>query len=205
MLGLQPYSNKTFGKGVERSYKEKGLYKISKVTNYFNVKQEIGAFYFNLKAPVETISNEFIQIEKPASNLASRFVAVPGKLTRQEYEHTLLEEGAYRVIITPSNVKFTNDASFITRMNDTTRGNWRVVFPWNGSKDKIGQVIVAEPEDILSHNVGCVLVDSQEQAFALATYLQTEEVNNILRSIKTTCTNAKKYFEYIPLPSFLCQ
>jgi len=200
---LQPYSNKVYSKRVQAFYKSKGLHTITKASQHFNVDVEIGAYYFNRNQIVDTVQDEFVTLEKPADNLGRLFVTAPGALYRNQYEHELLEEGTIKVVVTPNNIKYTNDLSFNDRMQDRTINQWRVAIPQNGSKTGVSSVAVAAPGDILSYSVNCLVVNTEEQATALAAYLTQPEVRNILSQVKTSYTNAKKYFEYIPTPAFL--
>jgi len=202
-LVIQPYSNKVYSKKVQRLWKQAGLYSIRKASNWFNVGVEVGVYYFNKASRVEEVEDSFITETKPANNLGRFFVTAPGKLFRNQYESELLEEGATKVIVVPNTIKYTNDPTFNTRMQDRTVHQWRVAMPQNGSKQGMSSLVVAAPGDILSYSVNCFVVESEEQANQLVSYLSKPEVGSILARVKTSYTNAKKYFEYIETPSFL--
>jgi hypothetical protein len=203
VLALQPYSSKTYGTGTQREFASNGLYKIDKVTSHFNINQEVGAFYFKKSEAGGSIQDAFITRTKPTNNLAKYFIRTAGRLPRHEYESTLVEAGAVKVIITPHTIKYSTNPEFADQMQDGTVGTWRVVMALNASRVGIGKTVIARPEDVLSNSVVCMVVKSEEEAVQLKEYIDQPEISAMLAEVKTTNTNTAKYFEYISTPDFL--
>lgn len=199
---VQPYTHRTYSTKVQRDYKDKGLYLVTECNHFPQVTQEIGVFYFNVNSKVEEVNDEFLKVPKALNPLSVDYTTVPGPL-RSNVEHLLSNTGKYRFIITPANIKYTDDESFIGPSNDKSYGNWRVVLPWVATKTGIGRIYLAEPSDTLSHSTGCFIVKDKNTGEKLIEYLKSDEFIEIIKQVKTTVTNAKKWFEFVEKPDFL--
>lgn len=87
-----------------------------------------------------------------------------------------------------------------TQQTDATRGNIRVAFNHNGTHNHISAIVV-DRSAMLSYSVDCLIVEDENQAREWVDYLHSERIQKLLPIIKTSNTNAKKYFALMPLPS----
>jgi hypothetical protein len=112
-----------------------------------------------------------------------------------------LDSGKYKVIVTTSKIKYTNDSDLIARINDDTSEFWRVVFNSTESTGKLGKLIIAEPGTHLSGSVNCLKLDSEKNALVMKNHLESDEIINLVANVKTVnASNSKKYLHYIPMP-----
>ena len=199
ILFIQPYGHRTLSSRLQRDYIDNGLRRVINCSDYFpTISQTVVYFLFNKKSN-EQFKDEVAKVcELPNKSITYRFVNQPGKLSRNEYEHNLKDEGKVRVVVTTSVIKYTDDSSFWRKMVDKSYGSWRVVFNCTTSKNSIGKVVIAGPEDVLSKSVHCLKVESKEQALEYQKYLKLDSTEKLLASVKTGMCNSKKFLQYIP-------
>ncbi len=199
LLFVQPYGHRTFSSGVKRQYIAAGLYKVCDCSKDFpDVQQTLAYFVFDKKSTEEYSNDLETTLPKPDASIAEYFVNQPGKLSRCDYEDSLLDEGDVNVIVTTGVVKYTNDPDFLNKMRDKSYGSWRVVFNCTTSKTSIGKVLVASPTDILSKSVHCLKVNSKETAERYQEYLTLDSTEKLLSKVKVGMCNSRKFLEYIP-------
>tara|TARA_B100001964_G_C14248170_1_gene608529 strand:- start:190 stop:3819 length:3630 start_codon:yes stop_codon:yes gene_type:complete len=202
MVSIMPYGHRTYSDSVAEHYKKNGLCKIDNVSEYFpSVRTSPCAFYFDKQKNTDDIEDNFKShnFTVPVNNIGKIFKNQPGYLNRQEYESKLQDSGKFRIVITTSIQKYTDDESIIHRMKDNTRGYWRVIFNCTTSVGKWGKIIVEGPQSTLSKSVHCLVCNSEEQAKNLKEYLESEKVKNILSIVKLNSCNSKKFLKYIPM------
>jgi len=202
---VTPYSDRTFNEKTRESYVSKGLYKVNKSNHFPNVSQNIGVFFFDKETTSELIDEWTTAYTSVSRPLADIYHTVPGR-TKQEVEHALKasgEQGAHRFVLTTSDIRYTDDESIIGKESDRTFGTWRVAVPWVYDKRKIGKPIVVLPTDTVSHNVGCFVVGSEEEADKLVEHMLTEEFTQKMDEVKFGATNSKKFFKVVETPEFI--
>jgi methylase of polypeptide subunit release factors len=195
---LQPYNNKIYSDSLAMSYKAHGLYKIQDASNWFSVKQVIGAFYFNKQILVPEVSDEFQITPVLKDSLTQNLIIQAGKLYRKDYEHLLKSSGKYRVIVTTDIILYTDDINLIKRMEDRSFGKWRVVMGQNGSKTSLGKLILAEPADTLSYSVSCLAFNTEEEAKKCLAYLELESTKKLIATVKKGVGNNRRLFRFLP-------
>ena len=202
---IMPYGHRTYSSHLAERYKSNGLYRIDSCEEYFkDVATNPCVFYFDKTKEVSEVEDNYYthDIEVPSENIGCIFRNQPGTLNRIDYEHTLSDEGKYKVVVTTGVVKYTDDENLVRRMKDNTRGKWRVVFNCTTSVGHFGKIIIAEPEAVLSKSVHCLLLNSEEEALEMKKYLESEKATNILKKVKTVnACNSKKFLQYIPMPT----
>ena len=205
VAAITPYSNRTFNKKTRESYVSEGLYKVNKSNHFPNISQNIGVFFFDKETTAELYDEWTEAYTTVERSLGDIYHTVPGR-TRQEVEYALKgsdEQGAHRFILTTSDIRYTDDESIIGKESDRTFGNWRVAVPWIAAKRKIGKPIVVLPTDTVSHNVGCFVVGSEEEAVKLVEHMLTEEFTQKMDEVKFGATNSKKFFNVVERPNFI--
>jgi hypothetical protein len=199
-----PYGGKTYSNKSKKEYMEKGLYEIDSCKEYFtNISSNPCAFYFDRSTTVSDVNDKFYNhsFEVPDNNIGSIMRVQPGALDRNQFESELLDSGKYKVIVTTSKIKYTNDSDLIARINDDTSEFWRVVFNSTESTGKLGKLIIAEPGTHLSGSVNCLKLDSEKNALVMKNHLESDEIINLVANVKTVnASNSKKYLHYIPMP-----
>lgn len=203
MAFIMPYGQRTYSTSDEKHFRENGLYLIDTTGDHFkHVSTEPCVFYFNRTSSQNTLIDNYKSHNRsiPKNNIGNIFKNQPGKLNRIDYEHTLLDSGKYRVVVTTSKIRYTNDSELIAKMNDTTVGRWRVVFNCTTSKGKFGKILIEDPSSILSKSVHCLVCQSKEEAIKLKSHLETPKIQNILMEVKLNACNSKKFLQYIPMP-----
>jgi hypothetical protein len=202
MVIVMPYGHRTYSPRLAETYRKNGLYKIDDVRHEFKqVATNPCAFYFDKSKVVDVVEDNYKQHTRqiPERNIGQIFRNQPGRLNREDYEAELTEEGKYRIVVTTGIQKYTNDKTIVDRMNDKTRGSWRVVMNCTTQKGKWGKMLVEGPDSVLSKSVHCLVCQSEEEANKLKAHLETDEVLSILEEVKLNSCNSKKYLEYIPL------
>ena len=201
-VAIFPYGSKNYSAAAAKKYAREGLNRIENVSEFFvGVKQIIGAFYFNRAQSVkmENIVDEFLAYPIPTPNLTEVYVSMPGSLYRKDFEHLLKETGAQRVIVTTNIVRYTDDPTFPQYLIDRTRGKWRVVMNVNGNPGTLGKLLVAEPTDILSSNVNCLVFDTQAEAEKCLLYLELDSTREFIAQAKLGSGNNKRILQFLPL------
>ena len=209
VIMIAPYQHKTYSPGVAETWRKQGLYKITQAKEHFpQVKINPAVFWFKKGSMVKNVEDELKpDLKIPEDNLVTAydFYAQPGKgMRRNEFEHLLKDSGNYKVIVTTSVVKYTNSKSLVDRLKDISYGNWRVVFNANAAPNSTGRISVAAPDEYLSGSVNCFVTNTKKEAVALQKYLQSEEVQEILNSVRISAGNSKKYFQYVPKRKNVC-
>jgi methylase of polypeptide subunit release factors len=202
MVSIMPYGNRTYSDSMAEHYKKNGLYKIDNVSDYFpNVKTSPCAFYFDKEKYIDEIEDNFKihNLTVPLNNIGKIFKNQPGHLNRQQYENELKDSGKFKIVVTTSIQKYTDDETIVYKMKDQTRGNWRVVFNCTTSIGKWGKIIVEGPQSILSKSVHCLICNSEKQANDLKEYLESTKVKDLLSIVKLNSCNSKKFLKYIPM------
>lgn len=110
---------------------------------------------------------------------------------------TPTNDHVYKCYETINVLKYTNLA---TQQTDHTVGTWRTAFNHNGSPNQI-KTIVVDPKAMLSYSVDCLVASNEKQARQWEEYLHSKRIWLLLSMIKTSATNAKKYFDLIPVPT----
>lgn len=205
ILFIMPYGHRTYSTRLAKQYKSNGLYRIDSHKEHFkDVSTNPCIFYFDKTKVVFDVEDNYYthDIEIPRENISCLFRNQPGTLNRIDYEHTLTDKGKYKVVVTTSVVRYTDDEDLVRRMKDKTRGNWRVVFNCTTSVGQFGKIIIAEPETVLSKSVHCLLLSTKEEAIEMKKYLESDKATNILKEVKTiNACNSKKFLQYIPMPT----
>jgi hypothetical protein len=186
-----------------KKYKDKGLYLIEdKGTPFENaVTGEIGVFYFGSKK--EFIRDEFEQEDPLKDSIVNQYKMhtmvgkkTPGTLLE---EKKLLDSGTYKVILTSTKIKYTDNDSLF---EDPSRGKWRVAFNHNGNKEGKsiygGKMQVAAPGDYLSMSMSCFVVSNEEEAEAVCKYMMSDQITDLMREVKVSNTNTKYHMSFVP-------
>lgn len=205
MAIAMPYGHRTYSVNLAKKYQSLGLYRIDDVSDKFAsywLNTSSCVFYFNRNNVVDKVEDNFKNhnLQVPTQNIGQLFKNQPGVLNRADYEHTLSDKGKHRIVVTTAIQKYTNNKTLVKDMKDPTVGNWRVVFNCTTSVGKFGRIIVEGPDSILSKSVHCLICDSEPQANALKSYLETQEVGDILQTVKLSACNSRKFLQYIPMP-----
>lgn len=199
ILFVQPYGHRTLSSKVERDYISEGLKRVVDCTEHFpQIAQTLVYFIFDNKSNAEYVNELRPTLSIPESNIAEYFINQPGKLSRFEYEDSLLDKGDVKVFVTTGKQLFTDDKNFHLKMQDKSYGKWRTVFNCTTTQNSIGKVLVATPVDVLSKSVHCLAFDTQEEAVQYKEYLEKKETNELLAKVKRGMCNSKKYLQYIP-------
>lgn len=201
MVVVMPYGHRTYSPALAETYRKNGLYKIDDASQEFKqVATNPCVFYFDKTQIVDVVEDNYKQHTRqiPERNIGQIFKNQPGRLNREDYEAELIEEGKYRIVVTTGIQKYTDDKTIVDRMNDKTRGLWRVVMNCTTQRGKWGKLLVEGPNSILSKSVHCLICQSEEEANELKAYLETDEVISILEDVKLNSCNSKKYLEFIP-------
>lgn len=183
-----------------KKYKNQGLYLVENKGMPFNnaVTGEIGVFHFD--SSKKFIRDEFKQREPLKHSLVDQFTmyTMVGEKTPGELEGKLLPVGQYKVVLTSTNIQYTNDNNLY---EDKSRGNWRVALNHNGNKKGKsiygGKVQVVEPEAYLSKSMSCFVVGSKQEAQGVCDYLMSDAVTDLMRDIKVSNTNSKYHFSFV--------
>jgi hypothetical protein len=200
MAFIIPYSGRNYSASMSEYYRRHGLYKITK-TSFKGVEQTIGIYFFNRLKIVNIIQDEFIsELIVSENNITKYYRTDTGSISRNQYEHLLQDQGKYKIHVTVSIVKYTDDVDIINRLNDKTLGKWRVIINKNANRDNIGPVAIADPTVHLAMNVWAFVVDNYEQAIVLKDYLTKPQVNAILKQVKCSICNSTKFLRYIESP-----
>jgi hypothetical protein len=206
LASVMPYGQRTYSNKVAGKYVECGLYKVEDASNFFpQVSTNPCVFFFDKKKKVADVSQVDDQykghdFDIPDRNLGDIFKNQPGCLNRVDYEHMLTESGKYRIAVTTSIQKYTDDQSIVDGLADPTVGNWRVVMNCTTVRGGWGKMIVESPNTHLSKSVHALICSSEEEANDLRDYLGTERVIEILAQVKLNACNSKKFLQFIPLP-----
>ena len=182
-------------------YREKGLYLIENKGTPFegSVTGEIGVFHFNKNE--DFVRDEFVQKEPLEKSIIDQFKMCPmvGERTPASLEEELMDHGQYKVILTSTQIKYTDDNKLF---EDCSRGNWRVAFNHNGNKtgNSIygGKMQVATPTDYLSKSTSCFIVNNEEEANNVCDYMMSDKITDIMREIKVSNTNTKYHMSFVP-------
>jgi hypothetical protein len=183
-----------------RKYRDKGLYLIENKGMPFEnaVTGEIGVFHFNTNK--QFIRDEFKQRDPLKNSIVDQFkmYTMVGAKTPGELEGTLLDSGEYKVVLTSTNIQYTNDNDLYL---DKSRGYWRVALNHNGNKEGNsiygGKVQVVEPTAYLSKSMSCFVVSSKKEANEVCEYLMSDHITNLMRDIKVSNTNSKYHFSFV--------
>ena len=204
---MGPYA-KLQSKNMMIYMKSKGLHLITESKQFFKGKiayqGSIGVFYFD-KSKINPKLDDQIQgnFTIPKNNLSQIFNSASKNKhnSRKLIEPQLKSEGEYKVIITRKVIRYTDDINLVNKINDKSRGNWRVVLGYNGdSIPKIGRAIIAKPEDVVGPSNVSFTVLSEEEAITLINYLGGEDCKKLLIETRRAITNSKRQFQYIPNP-----
>jgi hypothetical protein len=197
---ILPYSNRNYNDSISKKYQNAGLYKINRI-KFKNIAQTIGVYFFNKLELVNKINNEFdTNLPIQNNNITKFYHTKTGSISRNQYEHLLYDHGYYKIYLSVSIIKYTNDINIINKLNDRTFGNWRVIINRNSNRNNIGPITIAQPNDYLGQNVQAFIVNNEKEALILRDYLSQPSINEIMNKVKVSIVNSKKYLKYIESP-----
>ncbi len=205
VAAITPYSNRTFNEKTKAFYISEGLYNVKICKSFPKVSQNIGVFFFDKETTAELDDEWTVDYNPVDRPLADIYKTVPGR-TRQEVEHALKPagvKGKYRYILTTSDIRYTDDVDIVGLESDRSYGDWRVCIPHISAKRKLGKPITLKPTDTVSHNVGCFVVGSEEEADKLVEHMLTDEFVKKMDEVKFGATNSKKFFKVVETPEFI--
>jgi hypothetical protein len=201
---IASYSQRTYSKSAQNLYMKHGLYKIENCQQHFpDIKANCATFYFNVACPsTHVIDDCEIKEIVPEKNLSEICFprATHNGLAREQYEKKLKNSGKTKVVLTTSIQKYASDDKLISSMGDRTRGYWRIVFNKVSDRKGTGKLIIAGPDDLLTQNVGCFVVNSLAQAKQLKEFLELPKIQAKIGSLKVSNANSKNVFKYIENP-----
>ena len=184
-----------------KKYIQKGLYLVENKGMPFDnaVTGEIGVFYFDKNK--EFIRDEFTQDSPLKDSIVDQYkmYTMVGSKNPGELTNKLQKIGKYKVMLTSTKIGYTDSNSLF---EDRSRGHWRVAFNHNGNKTGKsiygGKVQVAEPSDYLSMSMSCLVVDSEEEAHNVCSYLMSDNITDLMRKVKVSNTNSKYHMSFVP-------
>jgi len=201
VLLVGPYIR--FAKSLEQWNKKFGLNKVVDCTESFNLNYtgKIGYFVFDKNNVKILTDNIKTQVNIPKNNLSQIFVGANKSICRQDFEHLLQPQGTTKVFTTVIKTGYTSDQSLINKISDKGRGNWRVVFGYNGNGSKhAGKCEIAKPQDIVGPSCISLVVKSETEAKILKKYLELDSTIELMSKTRTNVTNSKRQWQYIPNP-----
>lgn len=187
-------------------FSAKGKTVVTNATESFK-KVKLGkivTFLFDSAAEPSLVNN-IVTREKAANGLDKLMVSPTVVDTKIGYSRATLEavlddEGDIEVMVSTSVSKYTNDQSIADSVKDVSFGSWRVAIPGIASMKSIGKVRVIGPDVVAFGTSKVFPTNSEESANKLADYLNSKEVADILSDVRTSVSNSKKFFEYVPNP-----
>jgi Eco57I restriction-modification methylase len=200
---ILPYGNRTYSSGVAEQYRHAGLYKIEDCTEFFPTigLPSVGTYYFDRTKVVNVVDDAFEHdMEIPARNCGQNYHIAVGKMARYDFEHLLKDSGKYKFFVTASVQKYSDDIELVAKIDDKTRGSWRVVLNFIYGGHGLGPVSVAGPDDVVCRACNVIVASSKDEAEKVAKYLQTDKVATLAASVKRSNQNSKKWLQYIPMP-----
>lgn len=198
---IQPYNQLTYSTRVAKFYKSMGLKTITNVSDSFRQLTQRTAYYVFDRQHLSKIVDDQMQLKTSlqiTDSVADMMFTISSPVCRNEYENKLKDTGAYKIIVTTTVIRYTDDASLVKALADRTRGSWRVLFNRIGGRKDIGRVVIAHPGDVAGYSVNGLIVASKQEAIEYKKYLESDTFKDLMSQIKTSVTNSKKYFAKIP-------
>ena len=198
-----PYKRTLNYKNCYRSAVSNGLYEVRDSDSYFpgvKIKSKIVSVFIDRSKIGSEIINELDDSNILATNPISKHYSFStGKnLTRKYIEPLLSDSGRYKVYVTTSIIRYTDDINLINEISDQTINRWRVAFNHMGSSKSIGKILLVPPGDTLTYSVDALVYNTENEAIEAIKHLNSQEVKDIIHEHKNSPTNSMaSCFNYI--------